>query len=77
MRHKEAIETLAVLILVVLDVWGWWATLILWTIPTASAPVGSLSALTLVAIALFFTGWLAAMIWGIIFLIAIIFEVSQ
>jgi hypothetical protein len=77
MRHKEAIETLAVLILVVLDVWGWWTTLILWTIPTASAPIGSLSALTLVAIALFFTGWLAAMIWGVIFLIAILLGTLQ
>lgn len=77
MRRKETIETLAILILLILDIGGWWATLILWTIPTASVPIGNVSTLNLVAIILFFTGWLAAMIWGLIFLIAILYGVFE
>ena len=53
----------------ILDVVGWFAVLLLWTIPTMSIGLGqilSLSLGTLVALILYFALWMPAMIWALI-----------
>ena len=74
MTWKDNIFVSIILTLLGLDVFGWWATLLLWVIPTASTPLLTLSLLSVFAILLFFTIWLVAMIVGTWFLILIIHE---
>ena len=64
------------IILVVLDVFGWWATLLLWVIPTLSiglADILNLTVWTIVGVGLFFTVWLLLMVVGVVILAGILF----
>jgi len=79
MIYKATISVATVLVLLLLDVGGWWATLFLWAIPTLSAPLSQLlsfSIWNIVLAILFFTVWLAIMVYGVIFLAMIIHEAS-
>ena len=65
------------LVLAIIEVVGWWATLFLWVIPTLSIGLSDILTLTIwsiVGIGLFFSVWLWLMVLGAIFLAGIIFS---
>lgn len=74
----DLIASIGIVAVWIVDVLGWWITLITWVIPTLSITVGniftSLSLWEIVAVLLFFVVWMPLMILGAILAILVLLD---